>query len=171
MRFDRWMRQRLSASIERIAIPRRWRYLSSLPYNAMGKITTADIVRLFKRQALPPFAVTTRATNEMAMTLPLSDCAQAFDGHFPQVPILPGITQIDWALRLAQRYFPIKGHFSGMKQVRFQRILSPDDEVTLSLRFFPEKNEVRFAYASKRGVHSQGQALFARPLAAPDTAS
>jgi len=167
MRFDRWMRQCLSASLERIAIPRRWRYLSSLPYTAMGKITTADIVRLFERQALPPFAVTTRATHEMEMTLPLSDCIQAFDGHFPQTPILPGVIQIDWALRLAQRYFSIEGHFSGLRQLRFQRILRPEDEVTLSLRYFPEKKEVRFAYTSVHGVHSQGQALFAHPVAAP----
>jgi hypothetical protein len=167
MRFDRWMRQRLSTSIDRIAIPRRWRYLSSLPYNTMGKITTANITRLFKQQAPPPFVVTTRAAHEMMVTLPLSDCMQAFDGHFPQVAILPGVVQIDWALRLAQRYFPIEGHFSGLKQIRFQRVLRPEDEVTLSLRFFPEKKEVRFAYASKQGVHSQGQAQFAHPVAAP----
>jgi len=167
MRFDRWVRQRLSTSLERIAIPRRWRYLSSLPYTTMGKITTASITRLFERQALPPFVVTSREECEMTATLPLSDCMQAFDGHFPQVAILPGVIQIDWALRLAQRHFPIEGHFSGLKQIRFQRILRPEDEVTLSLRFFPEKNEVRFAYASKQGVHSQGQALFAHPVAAP----
>ena len=166
-RFDRWMRQCLSTSLERISIPRRWRYLSSLPYNAMGKITTADIVRLFERQALPPFVVTSRSAHEMTMTLPLSDCMQAFDGHFPQTPILPGVIQIDWALRLAQRYFPIEGHFSDLRQLRFQRILRPEDEVTLSLRFFPEKKEVRFAYTSVHGVHSQGQALFAHPVAAP----
>ncbi len=166
-RFDRWMRQCLSTSLDRIAIPRRWRYLSALPYTAMGKITTADIVRLFERQALPPFAVTTRAAHEMTMTLPLRDCMQAFDGHFPQMAILPGVVQVDWALRLAQRYFPIEGQFSGLRQLRFQRILRPEDEVTLSLRFFPEKKEVRFAYASKQGIHSQGQVLFAHPVAAP----
>jgi acyl-CoA synthetase (AMP-forming)/AMP-acid ligase II len=166
-RFDRWLRQRLSASIDRIALPRRWRYLSALPCNAMSKITTAAIVRLFERQALPPFAATTRTTHEMVLTLALRDCMQAFDGHFPQLAILPGVIQVDWALRLAQRYFSIEGHFSDLRQLRFQRILRPDDEVSLTLRFFPEKKEVHFAYASAYGIHSQGRASFTHPIAAP----
>jgi 3-hydroxymyristoyl/3-hydroxydecanoyl-(acyl carrier protein) dehydratase len=160
MRFDRWMRQSLAASFERIAIPRRWRYVSALPYNAMGKITTASIVQLFDRQALPPFAVREVGENEIVLTLALRDCAQVFDGHFPQLPVMPGVAQIHWALRLAQRYFPIEGRFSGLKQLRFQRILRPEDEVSLVLGFSPEKKEVRFTYTSKSGVHSQGQALF-----------
>ncbi|MCL1824402.1 MAG: AMP-binding protein [Betaproteobacteria bacterium] len=170
-RFDRWLRQRLSASLERIALPRRWRYLSALPYNAMGKITTADIVRLFERQALPPVTVTARAAHEMALTLALRDCPHAFDGHFPQMAILPGVIQVDWALRLAQRYFSIEGRFSGLRQLRFQRILRPDDQVSLTLRFFPEKKEVHFAYSSECGVHSQGWASFAHPVAAPCAAT
>jgi len=166
-RFDRRMRQCLSGSLDRIALPRRWRYLRVLPYNAMGKVTAADIVRLFERQALPPLGVATRAAHEMVLTLSLRDCMQSFDGHFPELAILPGVTQVDWALRLAQRYFPIEGHFSGFRQLRFQRILCPDDEVSLTLRFFPVEKEVRFAYASAQGVHSQGRALFVHPAAAP----
>ena len=175
MRFDRWLRQRLSVSLERIAIPRRWRYLSALPYNAMGKLTIASIAQLFERQALPPFAVTAQTTekdqSEMVLTLALRDCMQAFDGHFPQAAVLPGVTQIDWALRLAQRYFPIEGRFSGFRQLKFQRILCPDDEVSLTLCFFPRKKAVHFSYASEHGVHSQGRALFTHPIAAPPAAS
>ncbi|MCL2308839.1 MAG: AMP-binding protein [Proteobacteria bacterium] len=169
-RFDRWLRQGLSASLERIAIPRRWRYLSSLPCNEMGKITTAEIVRSLERQALPPFTVAARGEQEVVLTLALCDCVQAFTGHFPQLPILPGVAQIDWALRLAQRYFPVEGRFSGFRQLRFQRILSPDDKVSLTLRFSPEKKEVHFIYASAHGVHSQGRALFTHPAIVPNNA-
>ncbi|MDR2925850.1 MAG: AMP-binding protein [Azoarcus sp.] len=170
-RFDRWLRQRLSTSVEPLALPRRWRYLSALPYNAMGKLTAAAIVELFERHALPPFAVTSRSAREVVFAARLRDCIRAFDGHFPQLPILAGVIQVDWALRLAQRYFPVEGHFSDLRQLRFQRILRPDDEVTLTLRFLPEKNEVRFSYASAQGIHSQGNASFAHPAVASDTAS
>ncbi|MCL2872547.1 MAG: AMP-binding protein [Betaproteobacteria bacterium] len=167
-RFDRKMRQSLSTTIDRVALPRRWRYLSTLPYNAMGKIMSADIVRLFERQALPPRAAISRSAQEVVLTLALRDCLYAFDGHFPELPILPGVIQIDWALRLAQRCFPIEGRFSGLRQLRFQRILRPDDEVTLTLRFSPEKKEVRFSYASKWGEHSQGCAFFTNATAASE---
>ncbi|MDR2711193.1 MAG: AMP-binding protein [Burkholderiales bacterium] len=163
-RFDRRLRQALSASLERIALPRRWCYVSALPYNTMGKVTAANIARLFERQAVPPFVVTKRAPQEMVLTLALRTCAQAFDGHFPQMPVLPGVLQVDWALRLAQRYFSIEGHFSGLRQLKFQRLLRPEDEVSLTLRFFPEKKEVSFVYASALGEHSRGRAFFERSL-------
>jgi len=166
-RFDHWMRQCLAVSLDRIALPRRWRYLSALPYNTMGKVTAADIVQLFDRQALPPLAVATRAAHEMVLSIALRDCMQAFDGHFPQLAVLPGVVQIDWALRLAQRYFRIEGRFSDIRQLKFLRILRPDDDVSLTLRFFPEKKEVRFSYASAHGEHSQGRVLFAHPIGAP----
>jgi acyl-coenzyme A synthetase/AMP-(fatty) acid ligase/3-hydroxymyristoyl/3-hydroxydecanoyl-(acyl carrier protein) dehydratase len=170
-RFDRRMRQSLSTSLDHFALPRRWRYLSIMPYNAMGKITSADILRCFERQALPPFAVATRSTEEMVLTLSLRDCMQAFDGHFPELPILPGVTQVDWALRLAQRYFSIAGRFSGLRQLKFLRILRPDDDVSLTLRFLPEKKVVRFTYASSNVRYSQGDALFANPVSPSDAAS
>ena len=169
-RFDRQMRQCLSTSLDHFALPRRWRYLSAMPYNAMGKITSADILRCFERQALPPFVVATRSAKEMVLTLSLRDCMQAFDGHFPELLILPGVTQVDWALRLAQRYFSIAGRFSGLRQLKFLRIMRPDDDVSLTLRFLPEKKVVRFTYASANEVCSQGQALFAHPTSTLDVA-
>ena len=169
-RFDRRMRQSLSTSLDHFSLPRRWRYLSIMPYNAMGKITTADILRCFERQALPPFAAATRSAREMVLTLSLRDCEQAFDGHFPQLPILPGVTQIDWALRLAQRYFPIAGRFSGLRQLKFHRILRPADDVSLTLCFSPEKQEVRFTYALANEMCSQGHAMFAKQASTPDSA-
>jgi acyl-CoA synthetase (AMP-forming)/AMP-acid ligase II len=171
LRFDRLLRQRLSVSLDRIALPRRWRYLTALPYNAMGKLTTAAIVQLFERQALPPFTVTSRAACEVVLSLSLNDCLHAFDGHFPQLAVLPGVAQVDWALRLAQRYFPIDGRFSGIRQLKFQRILQPDDDISLTLRFLPAGKEVSFVYASKQGECSQGRALFAHPAAASGNAS
>jgi 3-hydroxymyristoyl/3-hydroxydecanoyl-(acyl carrier protein) dehydratase len=165
--FDSRMRQCLSTSLDHFALPRRWRYLSVMPYNAMGKITTADILRYFERQALPPFAVASRSAEEMILTLSLRDCVQAFDGHFPELPILPGVTQIDWALRLAQRYFPIAGRFSDLRKLKFHRILRPDDEVSLTLCFSPEKQEVRFIYALANEVCSQGHAMFAKQASTP----
>jgi 3-hydroxymyristoyl/3-hydroxydecanoyl-(acyl carrier protein) dehydratase len=81
------------------------------------------------------------------------------------------VTQIDWALRLAQRYFPIDGRFSGIRQLKFQRILQPDDNISLTLRFLPEEKELSFVYTSEYGECSQGRAVFAHPIAASDGAS
>lgn len=41
-------RELLCQHIERIAIPRKWRYLEQLPYNSQGKVTQASLLALFE---------------------------------------------------------------------------------------------------------------------------
>ena len=83
-----------------------------------------------------------------------------FKGHFPESPILPGVVQIDWAIRYAREIFPLKGDFKGMEALKFQQVLLPGEEPELELEFKPAKNSVFFRYLSKRGRHSSGSVIF-----------
>jgi 3-hydroxymyristoyl/3-hydroxydecanoyl-(acyl carrier protein) dehydratase len=83
-----------------------------------------------------------------------------FKGHFPQSPILPGVVQIDWAIRFAREIFPLAGDFKGMEALKFQQVLLPGEEPELELEFKPAKNTVFFRYLSKRGRHSSGSVIF-----------
>jgi len=67
--------------------------------------------------------------------LPTAD-HPAFDGHFPHNPILPGVVQIDWALRLAVLHL---GSKDGTRdyQVKFQRPIVPNAPVSVELRSHP----------------------------------
>jgi 3-hydroxymyristoyl/3-hydroxydecanoyl-(acyl carrier protein) dehydratase len=86
-----------------------------------------------------------------------------FKGHFPSAPILPGVVQIDWAIRFAQSQFKIQGEFKGMEALKFQQVLQPGEEPELELEFKPAKNSVFFRYVSARGRHSSGSILFGMP--------
>ena len=44
------LRQRLAKHIERIAIPRKWRYVEHLPHNSQGKVTHATLLALFEKK-------------------------------------------------------------------------------------------------------------------------
>lgn len=86
-----------------------------------------------------------------------------FKGHFPAAPILPGVVQIDWAIRFGLEFFPLNGEFKGMEALKFQQVLQPGEEPELELEFKPEKNSVFFRYVSPRGRHSSGLLLFGAP--------
>lgn len=80
-----------------------------------------------------------------------------FDGHFDQAALLPGVVQIDWAVYFGRQYFPGLGDFSGMEVVKFKEVIAPNQQVTLSLTFKPEKMKLHFSYTSSKGACSSGR--------------
>ena len=57
---------------------------------------------------------------------------QAFQGHFPGHPVLPGVVQVDWAIRFGTRAFGDLGGFRGIDQLKFQALIRPGDVVELA---------------------------------------
>src|SRR5215470_15236550 len=70
------------------------------------------------------------------------------DGHFPHMPIVPGVAMIDWAVKLAARHlnFPIDSAQAFV--VKFRRIAIPNMVVTLSLRHTGPWRRLNFQYNS-----------------------
>lgn len=79
-----------------------------------------------------------------------------FRGHFTGAPILPGVVQLHWAARKARQLFALHGEPSGLRTVKFQQLIQPDDAVELELHDERERGRVRFRFQSERGVHSSG---------------
>lgn len=82
------------------------------------------------------------------------------DGHFPGTPIVPGVAQIDWAIRLAARYLQLDLEAGTSFQVKYRRIFLPDRAVTLTLQ--SKSAHLRFEYADKGDVLSSGSIRLAR---------
>jgi 3-hydroxymyristoyl/3-hydroxydecanoyl-(acyl carrier protein) dehydratase len=84
----------------------------------------------------------------------------AFEGHFPDQPILPGVAQIDWALRLGEKAFGPLGTFTGLEHLKFQAVITPAELVHLDLAWDAARRELSFAYAGSEGPKSSGHARF-----------
>lgn len=78
-----------------------------------------------------------------------------FSGHFADFPILPGVSQIDWAFCYAKNMLKIEGVFTGMEVVKFQEPIRPKAQVLLTLKWDKNKQKLDFAYTSK----SQGKVM------------
>lgn len=84
-----------------------------------------------------------------------------FSGHFPGQPILPGVVQLDWAVRLGERHFPLpRGAFSQLKALKFTSPVLPDTELTLLLRWHAERQRLDFSYHAGERPCSSGQIVF-----------
>lgn len=80
-----------------------------------------------------------------------------FKGHFPEQSILPGVTQIHWAIHYGTEIFPISPVFSAIDVVKFQRPLFPGEEITLTLSWDKTKSRLNFQYCCGEAVASSGR--------------
>lgn len=127
------LREELLKHIERVCLPRQWRFTWALPQNALGKATTQAADMLFSHQA--PQAVLLVAPNADAADMVLSVPADSpyFEGHFPEFALLPGVVQVQWAKDIACRYWNLEANLLGVKALKFMSPIRPDDTVILKL--------------------------------------
>ncbi len=140
--------------------PRRWRLVQALPINAQGKVTQAALAALF--QPLMPVPVWDRRDAASAtLRMTLDPTLRPFQGHFPQAAILPGVAQLDWAVRFGRQVFAMPAAFLRMDAVKFQHVARPGDELTLQLDWDAARSALAFRYTSSHGVHASGKVVFA----------
>ena len=154
------LRAALLQGIERLALPRRWRFVDAMPVNAQGKTPLAALAALFRptRPALTWDVVeAAHATARIEVDAELA----VFDGHFPGQPVLPGIAQVDWAIRWGRERFGIAAPFTRIEQLKFQRPVAPGTQLEAEWHWQSATSTLRFELHSALGVHSSGRAVFA----------
>lgn len=110
---------------------------------------------------LPDILAETRegATARLRLRVP-ADLTH-FAGHFPGCPILPGVVQVDWAVRLAERHFVLpRGRFSHLKSLKFTSPVLPGAALELSLTWSAEKSRLDFSFRSGERACAGGQIVF-----------
>jgi 3-hydroxymyristoyl/3-hydroxydecanoyl-(acyl carrier protein) dehydratase len=143
--------------VERVALPRRFRFLPELPVNAMAKATQARLGQEFDPRR-PALRAIQRTDEGEDLTLLIAPGLPQFEGHFTNHPILAGVVQLEWAQLFGRERFGFTGEFTGMEALKFQRVIVPGQRVTLSLAWTPGR--LAFRYHSDLGQHASGRLLF-----------
>lgn len=83
-----------------------------------------------------------------------------FEGHFPGLPILPGVVQLDWAIRMAIQRFGIEAPFNALENLKFQAPVKPEFLLSLKLDWDVEQGRLEFAYSDGVRKYSSGRVRF-----------
>lgn len=153
------LRRRLLDSLERVVLPRRWRYVDALPQDTQGKCTEAALATLF-RPAMPAPLWLERAPGQARLALEIDAQLRIFDGHFPNSPVLPGVAQVDWAIAFARQCFALPARFLRLEMLKFQRVVQPGTLLELALEYNAAAGVLAFRYTSAEGVHASGRIVF-----------
>lgn len=95
--------------------------------------------------------------DEVTIELVLPVDHEAFLDHFPGHPILAGVLQIDWAMRFAARYFELDQAVAQDFQVKFRRVIGPNEDLSLVLQLDRVRSNVAFEYRTRGDIASSGK--------------
>jgi 3-hydroxymyristoyl/3-hydroxydecanoyl-(acyl carrier protein) dehydratase len=83
-----------------------------------------------------------------------------FAGHFPGVPIVPGVIQLGWVAELSRAHGLAAGQFVGIASAKFRRILQPGVELQVRLQPGRLGDEVQFEFKVDDFLVSCGRIRF-----------
>jgi acyl-coenzyme A synthetase/AMP-(fatty) acid ligase len=131
------LREAVRPHAEVVGIPRRFRFVTALPQDTMGKVADSALLHLFRlpdSHADSPLVLEEICGDaEATFRLSIPATLASFEGHFPGTPILPGVVQVDWAVGFARRCFRLPHRFLGLEVLKFQRVIVPESVLTLTL--------------------------------------
>jgi len=141
------LRRHLAAYFDIVVLPRFWRLRLALPFDARGKLPAAAVAAAFDARA-DGVEVLSEARSQTALhyELRVPPTLVHFAGHFPGLPILPGVVQIDWAMRLAAEHVPGVRALASIEQLKFKAPVPPGALLDLTLTHDASRRRVKFVY-------------------------
>ena len=141
------LRRHLAAWFDTVVLPRHWRIHRALPVDVRGKVQAQAVARAFgAREEGFELLAEWDEPQARAFELRVPHTLAHFAGHFPGLPILPGVVQVDWAIRLAHEWLPGVRTLASVEQLKFMAPVPPGALLRLTLTHDAARRRVSFAW-------------------------
>ncbi len=98
------------------------------------------------KSALPQILAQHSNEDEICWRIFVSAELDYFKGHFEEQAVLPGVTQLDWAIQLGCQAFGYEPTVATLEVLKFQQLMLPDTEVELFISHNAAKSKLTFSY-------------------------
>ncbi|WP_144111836.1 AMP-binding protein [Paraburkholderia sp. BCC1886] len=160
----RSLRRHLADYFDVVVLPRHWRFRVSLPFDARGKLPVAALTAAFapRAEGMEVLAVA-RCADTLYYELRVPPTLVHFAGHFPGLPILPGVVQVDWAVRLAADHLPAVRNVASVERLKFMAPVTPGALLDLTLTHDALRRRVQFTFRTNGRDCASGAIVYREP--------
>ncbi|MGI6525204.1 MAG: AMP-binding protein [Bdellovibrionota bacterium] len=139
----------VSHTFDDVTLPKKFRYVYEIPVNSQGKILREAIAPLFANNVMEPLLEDV-VWNDTSFTAKLSFVRDAvyFQGHFPEVAILPGVVQVSFVHLVLKQFWGVLATDFDILKLKFAAIIFSTDQVTLEV---VKSAENKFSFLYKKG--------------------
>lgn len=157
------LRRYLAEHFDGVVLPRHWRFCMQLPFDERGKLSVTDLAARFAKNPLQPELLAEWCNGDTALLeLHVPSTLIHFSGHFPGLPILPGVVQIDWVVRYAAYYFAVRDGFQSLEQIKFLSMVRPGATLRLALAHDPGRGRITFRYHGGEHDYATGRIVYSK---------
>lgn len=150
------MRKHILQFVENSVVPRRLRFSEEIPKNTQGKVNKSEVITMLESTFNEPIIYDLKLTkNNMSADILFLRDSKYFQGHFPQIPILPGVVQLHVVSYFIKKFWQVDvtALEYSLKRIKFTKIMFPEQLIKLSIT----KSETGFSFVYERdGVCSSG---------------
>ncbi len=156
------LRKELMSEFETVVLPRKWLFFSSLPLTVQGKINQDCLIQLLslKNTHAPQIINCDYQDERVELQLQILPSLVYFNGHFPDQPILPGVTQLAWVEQFGKIFFDIGLPFLRMEVIKFKKVIRPNELIKMELNWKAETGKLYFELTSMNNDHSSGRIVY-----------
>ena len=122
--------------------------MTAFPVNAQAKVTRDALLALFD-ETRPEWLTLTDGVRTVRLTAEMRPTLEWFSGHFPDLPILPGVASLELVRRAVETLRGASAEVLSLRNLKFKSPLFPGERVILTLRFTPKEDgdDVAFTWA------------------------
>lgn len=160
------LKQHLSHTQEKTAIPRFWRFSDKLPRNSQSKIIRADFERVCTETVREPLWEKGEQQDGWQIftgKVPLD--LVYLKGHFADFPLVPGVVEMQWACDKAEELLGKPLVISRMDNLKFQKFIQPNDSLALRLKWDEAKQRMQFQLKSNGEMSGSGAIVLDNEMA------
>ena len=97
---------------------------------------------------IAPETLISKSDDSFTLEFSLTEECDFFDGHFPEIHLLPAVAQIDLMMHFAKKYFGDKGYAIATKRTKVGAPIFPGYTVRLNVKYNSEKNSYAYKFTN-----------------------
>lgn len=104
--------------------------------------------------------VVSQTENEVELEYFIGEECDFFNGHFPEIHLVPAVAQIDMASYFSKKYFGTTRFIESAKRLKFTCPVKPNVTLRMNLKYNQEKESVTYKLVSADGEKNYSGGTF-----------